>query len=80
MQPKNKALLREAYRSCWQAVMQASLAHGGTISHHHGIGRVRREWLGRELSEAGLTALRALKRALDPQGIMNPGVLLPDEP
>jgi alkyldihydroxyacetonephosphate synthase len=80
VQPKQKAQLREAYRSCWQAVMQASLAHGGTISHHHGIGRVRREWLGRELSEAGLTALRALKRALDPQGIMNPGVLLPDEP
>jgi alkyldihydroxyacetonephosphate synthase len=78
VQPKQKAELRAAYHSCWQAVMQASLDAGGTISHHHGIGRVRREWLTRELGPGGMAALIALKKALDPTGFMNPGVLLPD--
>jgi alkyldihydroxyacetonephosphate synthase len=80
VQPKQKSELRAAYHRCWQAVVSASLGAGGTISHHHGIGRVRREWLGEELGVGGLGALRALKQALDPAGIMNPGVLLPDEP
>ncbi len=78
VQPKQKAALRQAYQSCWEAVMLASLKAGGTISHHHGIGRVRRQWLARELGAGGLAALFAIKRALDPVGFMNPGVLLPD--
>ena len=57
--------------------MSACLETGGTISHHHGIGRVRREWLARELGPGGLSALRSVKHALDPRGFMNPGVLLP---
>ena len=77
IQPKDKGTMRDAYRACWQAVMQASLDAGGTISHHHGIGRVRREWLGQELGDTGLELLRAIKRTLDPTGFMNPGVLLP---
>jgi alkyldihydroxyacetonephosphate synthase len=60
--------------------MESCLELGGSISHHHGIGRVRREWLARELGSAGLATLRSLQRALDPHGIMNPGVLLPDVP
>jgi alkyldihydroxyacetonephosphate synthase len=63
------------YRQAWAAAMEASLATGATIAHHHGIGRVRREYLGRELGE-GLAVLKAVKAALDPNGIMNPGVLL----
>lgn len=77
VQPKSRAGLREAYHACWSAVMEATLRAGGTISHHHGIGRVRREWLARELGPAGVAALGAIKRALDPAGFMNPGVLLP---
>jgi alkyldihydroxyacetonephosphate synthase len=77
VQPKQKQGLREAYRSCWRAVIEASLSAGGTISHHHGIGRVRRDWLEGELGAGGLAALRLLKSALDPRGFMNPGVLLP---
>jgi FAD/FMN-containing dehydrogenase len=57
------------------AAMEATLAAGGTISHHHGIGQVRREWLRRELGSA-YPLLVALKHALDPLGIMNPGALL----
>jgi alkyldihydroxyacetonephosphate synthase len=77
VQPKQRSDLRQAYHACWAAVMEASLAAGGTIAHHHGIGRVRREWLARELRPGGLATLSRIKRALDPLGFMNPGVLLP---
>jgi alkyldihydroxyacetonephosphate synthase len=80
VQPENKANLRAAYHECWQAVMQSCLELGGAIAHHHGIGRVRREWLAEELGGVGVSTLRALKHALDPRGFMNPGVLLPDVP
>jgi alkyldihydroxyacetonephosphate synthase len=77
VQPKQRSELRQAYHSCWAAVMEASLNAGGTIAHHHGIGRVRREWLARELGPGGLATLTRIKHALDPHGFMNPGVLLP---
>ncbi|MCL6440177.1 MAG: FAD-binding oxidoreductase [Thermoleophilum sp.] len=60
-----------------RAACEAIVANGGTISHHHGVGRDHREWLETEDSALGLAALRALKRELDPDGIMNPGKLLP---
>lgn len=74
--PANRDDMEDAYHRCWEATMRATLAHGGTIAHHHGIGRVRREWLAEELG-AGIEVLRSLKRALDPLGILNPGVLIP---
>lgn len=58
----------------WRAGMEATLEAGGTISHHHGVGALKAPWAARELvGEMGL--LRAIKRALDPGGIMNPGKL-----
>jgi alkyldihydroxyacetonephosphate synthase len=69
--------MRATYLDAWSRVMKATLAGGGGIAHHHGIGRVRREFLGEELGSGGLAALRAVKSALDPTGFMNPGVLLP---
>lgn len=78
VKPKDPTQLRHAYNQCWDAVMEATVRASGTIAHHHGIGRVRRRWLERELNPAGLSMLRALKNALDPSGFMNPGVLLPD--
>jgi alkyldihydroxyacetonephosphate synthase len=77
-QPAEKAAMRQAYYDCWQAVMAATLRAGGTISHHHGIGRVRRAWLERDIGKVGVELLRSIKRSLDPVGFMNPGVLLPD--
>jgi alkyldihydroxyacetonephosphate synthase len=65
------------YFAVWRAAMEATLEAGGTISHHHGIGRVRRDWLARDLGSA-YPLLRTLKQALDPLGIMNPGALLPE--
>jgi alkyldihydroxyacetonephosphate synthase len=56
----------------------AILAAGGTISHHHGVGTVHRDWYAREIGPLGVDALRAVKAVLDPHGVMNPGVLIPD--
>ena len=62
------------YLASWAAAMEATISCGGSIAHHHGIGRVRRDYLAREVGEVGLEVLRSIKGALDPRGIMNPGV------
>jgi alkyldihydroxyacetonephosphate synthase len=65
----------------WQAVKRAASGaialHGGTITHHHAVGRDHVPWMAQELGQQGVEALRALKHQLDPAGIMNPGKLLP---
>ena len=58
------------------AAAEAVLAHGGTITHHHAVGRDHRPWYDRQRPEPFADALRAAKRALDPTGILNPGVLI----
>lgn len=58
------------------AASEAILAHGGTITHHHAVGRVHRPWADRQRPALHTTALRAVKGALDPAGILNPGVLI----
>jgi alkyldihydroxyacetonephosphate synthase len=58
----------------WDRAMRACLDSGGSISHHHGVGRVKARWLEEELG-GWRDALVAVKKALDPNGIMNPGVL-----
>jgi alkyldihydroxyacetonephosphate synthase len=55
---------------------EAVLAAGGTITHHHAVGRDHRPWYDEQRPEPFTTALTAAKRALDPTGIMNPGVLI----
>jgi alkyldihydroxyacetonephosphate synthase len=64
----------------WQAVKQAAsdaiVAGGGTITHHHAVGRDHVPWMSAEIGELGLESLRAVKARLDPSGIMNPGKLL----
>jgi alkyldihydroxyacetonephosphate synthase len=75
-QAKETDAQERIYRESWHAAMEATIASGGSIAHHHGIGRIRRGYLERELGTAGLDVLRGVKRALDPNGIMNPGVLV----
>jgi alkyldihydroxyacetonephosphate synthase len=65
------------WRSAKSAAGDAILAAGGSITHHHGVGRDHVEWYAREIGELGVGALAAVKRRLDPQGILNPGVLIP---
>jgi len=65
------------YHDCWRRVMEATIEGGGGISHHHGIGRVRRAYLPAEIGESGVNLLRNLKKTLDPNNILNPEVLIP---
>ncbi|WCO68691.1 FAD-binding oxidoreductase [Iamia majanohamensis] len=58
------------------AVSEALAAAGGTITHHHAVGRDHRPWYDRQRPEPFAVALRAAKAALDPTGILNPGVLV----
>lgn len=78
VRPEDPEDMARLYRECWERTLAETLAVGGTVSHHHGIGRVRREALARELGGEGVAVLRGLKELLDPRGILNPGVLIPD--
>lgn len=70
--------LEAVYFEAWRRIMQATAENGGSVSHHHGIGRIRRDWLESDLGAEGVALLRKVKAALDPKGVMNPGVLIPD--
>jgi alkyldihydroxyacetonephosphate synthase len=58
------------------AASEAVIGAGGTITHHHAVGRDHRPWYDQQRPEPFAEALRAAKKALDPQGILNPGVLV----
>jgi alkyldihydroxyacetonephosphate synthase len=58
------------------AASEAILRGGGTITHHHAIGRDHRPWYDRQRPEGFARALRAAKASLDPAGVLNPGVLV----
>jgi alkyldihydroxyacetonephosphate synthase len=64
----------------WDAIKTAAsdavLAAGGTITHHHAVGRAHRPWYDRQRPEPFAAALRGAKAALDPTGALNPGVLI----
>jgi alkyldihydroxyacetonephosphate synthase len=64
----------------WRAVKEAAshaiVSTGGTITHHHGIGRDHMPYMRAEVGEVGMETLQAVKERLDPAGIMNPGKLV----
>ncbi|MFE5479101.1 FAD-binding oxidoreductase [Nocardia sp. NPDC056541] len=59
------------------AASDAMVAAGGTITHHHAVGADHRPWMGAEIGDLGVRVLRAVKRELDPTGVLNPGKLVP---
>ncbi len=67
----------------WEAAKAAAgeaiLAAGGSITHHHGVGADHRDLYPREVGALGVEMLRAVKRTVDPAGILNPGILLARE-
>jgi alkyldihydroxyacetonephosphate synthase len=67
------------YDATWKTALDAAIGAGGTLSHHHGVGRSKAPRLGAELG-LGVDVIHALRGAFDPAGIMNPGNLLPREP
>ncbi len=59
------------------AASDAIIAAGATITHHHAVGQDHKPWLAKEIGPVGVEMLRAVKERLDPQGVLNPGVLVP---
>ena len=60
-----------------EAVLRLVIEMGGSVSSEHGIGVAKARWLVRDRGEPDVAAMRAIKRALDPQNLLNPGVLFP---
>lgn len=75
--PADVAEYATTYDACWAAAMAAADGLGAGLAHHHGIGRVRRDWMEAEVGAGGVSILRSLKGAIDPEGLFNPGVLIP---
>jgi alkyldihydroxyacetonephosphate synthase len=67
----------EQWRAVKTAASEAIVATGGTITHHHAVGRDHAPYMEAEAGETGLEALRAVKERLDPSSVMNPGKLIP---
>ncbi len=67
----------EQWHAVKRAASEAIVASGGTITHHHAVGRDHAPYMEAEVGETGIKVLRAVKEQLDPAGIMNPGKLIP---
>jgi alkyldihydroxyacetonephosphate synthase len=74
--PARRGLELEQWGEVKAAAAEAVIAAGGTITHHHAVGRDHRPWYDQQRPDQFADALRAAKKALDPQGILNPGVLV----
>jgi alkyldihydroxyacetonephosphate synthase len=62
---------RSAYMRAWEGAMTAALELGATISHHHGVGRVRARWVADEMG-GWMRVWQSIKESIDPKGVMNP--------
>jgi alkyldihydroxyacetonephosphate synthase len=67
----------EKYRTTWAQAARHCIAAGGTITHHHGVGRLKAPYLAGDLGQTGVSVLARIRAALDPAGIMNPASLRP---
>ena len=74
--PEASAAL-DQWESAKAAASAAIAAEGATITHHHAVGRTHAPYLAAEVGEVGISVLAAVKAAVDPEGILNPGVLVP---
>ena len=61
------------------AIAKVAIAHGGALSGEHGIGLAKRPFMAEAVPQETLRAYRAVKRALDPLNLLNPGKILPEE-
>ncbi len=69
--------VEDRYRTAWDHAARTCTEAGGTITHHHGVGRLKAKYLPEELGEVGTNMLTRIRAALDPAGIMNPPGLTP---
>jgi alkyldihydroxyacetonephosphate synthase len=72
----DKTNLVDQFWAIKAAASETMVDAGGTITHHHGLGRDHRTWYDRERPELFAHALRAVKQRLDPRHVLNPGVLI----
>ena len=64
---------QQRWRKAKSAATEAMATHGGTVTHHHAVGTDHLPWMGLEVGPLGIAALQAVKRELDPAGVLNPG-------
>ncbi len=69
----------EQYLYIKKAAEDSFMENGGTVSHHHAVGTEHLPWIEEDLSPAGVKAVKAIKDGLDPNGVMNPGKVIPGE-
>jgi alkyldihydroxyacetonephosphate synthase len=74
--PGREGALLEQWAEIKRAASEALIANGGTITHHHAVGRSHRQWYDRQRPELFAKVLASAKRTLDPRWILNPGVLI----
>ncbi|MGC7093470.1 FAD-binding oxidoreductase [Amycolatopsis lurida] len=60
-------------RKAFDAILEVGMSLGGTVTGEHGVGKIKREWLEREIGPVGMRVHREIKRALDPENLFNPG-------
>lgn len=60
-------------RRAFDEILEVGVSLGGTVTGEHGVGKIKREWLAREIGPVGLRVHRRIKQALDPENLFNPG-------
>jgi alkyldihydroxyacetonephosphate synthase len=65
----------QRYRDCLKTAVETSLKYGGNVSHHHGTGKAKAAWMSVEHGDAGHGVMKAIKGAIDPNRILNRGVM-----
>jgi len=66
----------QIHKEIKQAASEAIVSTGGTITHHHAVGRVHRHWYDKQRPDLFAQSLKQIKQTLDPNGILNPGILI----
>ena len=73
--PPGDAAAEQRAHLAFGEIMELALSLGGTITGEHGVGRLKAPWLPAQLGPDAMALTRRIKQALDPQGLLNPGVL-----
>ena len=73
LSPMNKGDELNDFTDFHKGLVDTIQANNGSLSHHHGVGRVLAPWMKKEIGPVGMGLMRAIKNHLDPNGILNPG-------
>ncbi len=76
LSPWKKGNEVEDYMQLHKGLVNTIVSNKGSLSHHHGVGRVLSDWMTQKYGKTGINLLNAIKKQLDPNGIMNPGNML----